>query len=241
LLSSSSRHDYVKRLKRRFYAATGRPYPHLLSIHIPKTAGRTFQKILCAQYGIDGVLSLNHHYLDNQGEKLTDYPTEAYPVIHGHLSYKQISAVGNAHSKYITWLRHPVDRVLSNYHYYAVVDFQRRKKQRPNAKLIDIETFIKRPLRQNKMSTYLEGINLEGFFFIGFQSQFESDLKKLGSKLNWSLDSHLLKLRVNDNQKAKQAAPGPSEELIAKIREYNYKDLVLYEKARRLALQGFWD
>lgn len=174
MISSLSRHDYVKRLKRRLYAAAGRPYPHLLSIHIPKTAGRTFQEILRAQYGVDSVLSLNHHYLRNQGEQLTAYPTETYPVIHGHLPYKQISAVGNAHSKYITWLRHPVDRVISNYHYYATVDFQRRKKQRPNAKLIDIETFIKRPRRRNKMSNYLEGINLEAFSLLVFRANLKA-------------------------------------------------------------------
>lgn len=144
--------------------------PELLSIHIPKTAGRTFREILKSQYGVNGVLSLDHYYLTKQNEQLADHPTDRYPVIHGHLPYRQISKVALPSSKYITWLRHPVDRVISNYYHYRDSVFPAKQKRNPSAQLVSIEDFIERPKRRNKMSQYLEGIDLEALFLLVFRS-----------------------------------------------------------------------
>jgi len=231
---------YIKLFKRKWYSATGRSYPHLLSIHIPKTAGRTFREILKSQYGVDGVLSLDHHYLTKHNEQLADHPTDQYPVIHGHLPYQQISKVALPSSRYITWLRHPVDRVISNYYYYKHSVFPAKLKRNPSAQLISIEDFIKRPKRRNIINQYLEGINLEALFFVGFQEQFNEDVVRLGRKLHWRISELPLQLRVNENERTKQSAPSLSEELIMKIRKCNEKDLALYEKAKQLSEQGFW-
>ncbi|MEQ8703870.1 MAG: sulfotransferase family 2 domain-containing protein [Phaeodactylibacter sp.] len=241
MLSSLSIRDYTRLLKRKWYAATGRPYPYLLSIHIPKTAGRTFREILRAQYGHEGVLSLDHHYLKQRNEQLEDYPTSHYPVIHGHLPYQQIARVGLPSSQYLTWLRHPVDRVISNYYFYRTSEYPDLKKKDPTKQLTPFKRFIRREHRRNVMSRYLEGIALEDLFFVGFQEHFNKDVVKLGKKLGWQLAPEHLELRINDNQKAKQALPAPTEELISKICAYNDKDLTLYEKARQLADQGHWD
>ena len=91
------------------------------------------------------------------------------------------------------------------------------------------------------MTRYLEGIALEDLFFVGFQEQFDKDIDKLGKKLGWRLTPEHLELRINDNTKTKQAAPPPSAELIEKIRQYNSLDIALYEKAKALAHQGYWD
>lgn len=214
--------------------------PELLSIHIPKTAGRTFREILKSQYGVDGVLSLDHYYLTKQNEQLADHPTDRYPVIHGHLPYRQISKVALPSSKYITWLRHPVDRVISNYYHYRDSVFPAKQKRNPSAQLVSIEDFIERPKRRNKMSQYLEGIDLEALFFVGFQEQFKADVVRLGRKLQWRISELPLQMRVNENKRTKQSAPSLPEELIMRIRKCNEKDLALYEKAKQLSEKGFW-
>ena len=91
------------------------------------------------------------------------------------------------------------------------------------------------------MSAYLKGINLEDFFFIGFQETFASDIQTLGQKLGWRIDQSLLELRVNDNKKARTKMPAPSTEVIEAIKTYNQEDILLYEKAQQLANQGYWN
>lgn len=240
MFTSSSGRDLLRQLKQRWRGFTGPPYPHLLSIHIPKTAGRTFREILRSQYGVNGVLSLDHHYLANRKERLEDYPTHRYPVIHGHLPYQQISKAGLPTSRYITWLRHPVDRVISNYYFYCSSEYPALKRRDPTKELIPFERFIRRSTRRNIICKYLEGMPLNDFFFVGFQDQFDTDIRKLGQKLGWQLNAEHLALRINDNTKARQSAPSLSEELILKIRAYNEKDLALYEKAKQLSEQGLW-
>ena len=241
LNSIFDRNFYKSVFKGRLASNTKDNYPDLLSIHIPKTAGRTFREILKSQYGDDKVLSLDHHYLAKRNEVLLDYPTQHYPVVHGHLPYSMISTVSTSSSKYITWLRQPVERVLSNYYFYCTIEFPNLQKNDPDKELIPLHKFIRRRQRRNLISAYLKGINLEDFFFVGFQETFASDIQVLGQKLDWRIDQSLLELRVNDNKKARTKMPAPSTEVIEAIKTYNQEDIFLYEKAQQLANQGYWN
>ena len=93
----------------------------LISIHIAKTGGRSFYEILRNEYG---------EALDTRSRRVDYFPGKDYNnvlidripdkvrVLHGHLHYKHVKDI---HQKYrpkiITWLREPVDRVISNYFY----------------------------------------------------------------------------------------------------------------------------
>jgi hypothetical protein len=98
--------------------------PSLISIHIPKTAGQTLRHLLELTYGKDQVLNINRGRLERQGKALVSLHPEQYHVLHGHLPYRAfISPYHDSETQLITFLRDPVERVLSNFRYY-------RKKKR---------------------------------------------------------------------------------------------------------------
>lgn len=80
----------------------------ILSLHIPKTGGNTFCRVLTDHYGKKAVF------------RTGTYPLPKVPkgtkVIHGHFVYGIHEAVSEP-CEYIAFLREPVDRVIS---YYAM-------------------------------------------------------------------------------------------------------------------------
>jgi hypothetical protein len=93
----------------------------LVSIHIPKSAGTSFFKSLKLAYGKDGVtrvdIPIPH---DAAAETLNRKPPAELPastrVGHGHFRLRDLPAGYGSRpdTPVITWLRDPVDRVLSN-------------------------------------------------------------------------------------------------------------------------------
>ncbi|MCX7414721.1 MAG: hypothetical protein NTW36_14940 [Planctomycetia bacterium] len=54
----------------------------IVSVHVPKTAGMSFRRVLDAVYGEDAVFADNGEYM---GNSLADMPlTPQHRIIHGH-------------------------------------------------------------------------------------------------------------------------------------------------------------
>ena len=86
----------------------------VVSIHVPKCAGTSFRNVLSDQFG--SRLWLNYGSIFTEA----DFRPELIPAntacIHGHF-------LGDAFDSFVprprfmTWVRHPVDRVVSNYYH----------------------------------------------------------------------------------------------------------------------------
>jgi hypothetical protein len=209
-------------------------FPDLLSIHIPKTAGLSFRAILYRQYGQHRVLAKNQGALRRAGHELGRYYRKRHRVVHGHLPYPLLRSLHGPNTRVITWLREPVSRVVSNYYYNITHEFPKRQQEDPNAQMLTLEEFIERPMRQNVMSRFLEGIGLQGLFFFGFQEDFEGGLDQLSEQMGWTLSEEDRSRRVNDNRKIKASYPQPSPALVGRIRQLNQSDIALYEQAKAL-------
>jgi len=214
--------------------------PALLCIHIPKTAGRTFRQALKSQYGAHGVLTLDHQYLKKRGETLANYPVHAYPVVHGHLHFDQLQPYATQGTKWITWLRHPVDRVLSNYFFYRTNGYVTRKKQDPDLKLMSLEEYIHRPRKRNVIARYMGQLKLNECFFVGLQEYYPDDLRILAQQLGWKLSEDHYRMRVNVNVSKPDLRAPLTESLRNEIALLNTKDMALYEEAIMLRSQGYW-
>lgn len=103
-----------------------------------------------------------------------------YFVIYGYLFYWQILKVVFFFFKYIIWLWYLVDWVILNYYYYWDLVFFVKQKRNFLVQFVSIEDFIECFKCRNKMSQYLEGIDFEVFFFVGFQEQFKKDVVRFG-------------------------------------------------------------
>lgn len=215
-------------------------YPELLCIHIPKTAGRTFRQALKSHYGEDGVLTLDHQFLKKRNETLEDYPVRKYPVVHGHLFFNQLQPFATPSTKWITWLRHPVDRVLSNYFFYCTNGYVTRKKKDPDLRLLTLEEYVHRPRKRNVMTRFLGDMELRDIFFVGLQEQFAADLRNLSEQLKWQLPEDYYQMRINVNASKPELPKSSSKNIREVIASLNAEDMYLYQEVKKLKAEGYW-
>jgi hypothetical protein len=217
----------------------------LISIHIPKTGGRSFHEVLKIVYGdsLDKRFEKEHFFPDkNFTGLLNNKLLDDIRGIHGHLTISQVKPLINAyHPKVITWVRNPVDRVISNYYYFMkrIRDGKTPQKQliKKDISLID---YARQPKRMNRMTAILEGLDLKDFFFIGLMEQFDQDIVELGRKMDWRKIDRIP--HVNDssgfkyNNDCRTTYEDIDEDLRSKIAAINEDDINLYNDI--LALRG---
>ena len=104
--------------------------PILAFVHIPKTAGKTVITMLAAAYSKEGVQDAGNYGRNPErvGRKLTMPSKLQARVLAGHVPYGAFREHLSSDTRYMTFLRDPVDRVLS--HYYRHLHRWRPKVQR---------------------------------------------------------------------------------------------------------------
>ncbi|MFK8041798.1 hypothetical protein, partial [Congregibacter sp.] len=156
----------------------------LISVHMPKTAGSSFQATLAAHYG--DALKLRYEdkplhrsawsrnfdasvsSLRNRGTKIS---ADELSCIHGHflpLNYR--FAKPQTNMRFVTWLRDPVQRLVSHYHYWKR-SYQPGQSGPLHQRMIEegwtLEEFARCKELRNIYSVFLWGFPLERFDFIG--------------------------------------------------------------------------
>jgi len=213
-----------------------------ICIHINKTGGKSFRKVLKKQYG-NGYYRIN---LKNSREVLKPAQLikrqqiiENIPdhviALHRHFLYIDVEPlVKSTGAKLIVWLRNPVDRLVSQYYFVRRKIIKDKKKEyrinmNPDVTLTD---FANQKTKKNVISKILEGLNLSDIFFIGFLEYFKEDLNELGELLGWGKNIKLP--YVNSNQEYKSLYHVPTIEEREIISEINAKDMKLFNEALRI-------
>jgi hypothetical protein len=164
----------------------------LISVHVPKTGGTSFRKILQSLYG-DGFRE--------------DYPwTENRPIwmiqgfddlsqaeirdslrdircIHGHFparKYAPLQSVEGLGIQLVTWLRDPIERAVSTYLFLRSLNTP--ADQQPDwerkAKTLDmLEYFQSTPYGSNRQAAQLRDVDLSRFSFIGIMERYEETIR----------------------------------------------------------------
>jgi hypothetical protein len=88
----------------------------LIFLHLPRTAGTTFASILRRLYGPDAVLELYGAGPEEGWDALAPEAAARIRVVTGHFAFGVHERLPQP-SRYITFLRDPVDRVISHYRY----------------------------------------------------------------------------------------------------------------------------
>lgn len=212
----------------------------LISIHIPKTAGTSFHHVLQQVYGPDVTPALRRRDIQSMiadSGSIESALSTHVRVIHGHFYYHEVKSIHESHhSNLICWLRHPANRVISNYNFF--IDRLQHPALNPKTAALNAhrreETLIEYARleeNRNRMAKFLTGTTLESFFFIGFQECFEQDLRLLAGKLCWP-DYHLPALNL------KNLVSPVTDQLYQEICELNSEDMTLYKKAHSLRESG---
>lgn len=209
----------------------------IISVHVHKTAGTTFGRIILPQ-----IYSLEKIFYDYESlpvEALQDQIKFEHKVIHGHFpAVKYISKYPNA--KIIIWLRNPINYLISAYYFWLTLptdvpnstDFHKYVVNNQ----ISFEEFINCQPTQNVISRYYcQGINLEKFQFIGIEEFFREDLRELQQLLNWP-EVKVTPSNRNTYPDYKDLVKNilNDRRLIRKIVSLNREDMELYQEALNL-------
>ncbi|MEZ4888877.1 MAG: sulfotransferase family 2 domain-containing protein [Chitinophagales bacterium] len=214
----------------------------LISLHIPKTAGTSFRNTLKDIYGEEAIIQLDIHHKNNN-IKINAQRADSvelrkkHLVVHGHfspLSLKSTLTI-TPDIPYITWLRDPVDRVISNYYY---LEKRLEEELMEEAKGLNILSKMQRTLlefahadkNRNRISKFLEGMSLDQFLFVGITEHYSEDLKDLSELLGWK---NFQEFHHNITGNSRKNVSQEDREI---IRQLNLKDEELYAKALSMRL-----
>jgi hypothetical protein len=213
--------------------------PEVIAVHIPKTAGTAFRRVLESVYGKENVehdqspwgagrrgFAAWKRAIEAEVERRTSWPR----VITGHFPlWKYERFLLSAFT--IVWVREPAARVLSHY-FSARARARRWTRALPPEQILGGGVPPERFMRvELSFDWWLRGYNVDDFDFVGIQEHFDEDVADLGRILGWPP----VEIPVHNRTTTREYVEfRPSEELIRRIRAANEADVELYEQALEL-------
>ena len=217
--------------------------PVLLFMHIPKTAGTSLREIIKNQ-----VPKEKRHYIYNAGDKfdfINFKNKNKLKYVFGHFNYAdRIDTYLNRDYKFITFMRDPVEQVISHYYHF----FNSPEDKNPNKTniikpehLVSLDKFINAPIANNLQIKYISGIvnnklnmypkrtlelakyHIDNYFdFVGITENYNDSIDYLCKR--YGFNSEIKMLNVGKRPKSKDI----SNKLIEKIKKRNQLDIKLY-------------
>jgi Sulfotransferase family len=214
------------------------PNIDIVSVHIPKTAGSTFGHVFLYNLYTREQISYDYEWLPVE-DILPKLPAETR-VIHGHFqATKYRTALPNA--KIITWIRHPFSQLISWYFFWLAppkgVIYNEDHRYFLESKM-SFATFLTMPYVDNSFSNfYLQGVDLDDFYFIGLQEFFAEDVQDL-SRMMKRPDIVFPEYTINENTypdyRVRKQEILADPKIVDLLRQRNQKDLILYQNVLKL-------
>lgn len=219
--------------------------PILISVHLPKTAGTSFQDSLRAAYGDRLQLRYEerplHRGVRERQRRVVlgalqhavfGLQDDSADCIHGHFlpaSYRRIR--GRSPVRYVTWFRNPVDRLVSHYHYW-LRSYDPARAGTLHRQVVEenwsLEAFALAPALRNLYSAFLWRFPIDRFDFIGLTEHYSEDLRYFSEHL---LGQPVPEARNNTSPDGGESSERIDGELRQQIEEYHSKDMALYRQA----------
>lgn len=229
----------------------------LIFLHILKTGGSTLQAILQKQYSEWILTNENEKVLNNETikELLIEHKIEKVNCLFGHFPYGVHNQFTKPY-KYITFLREPVDRVISLYYY---IKNTKEHSMYHALQEVSLQEFIFREdykhLVCNHQTGFLSGefslitgyknkpsLSLaiqnitKDFATVGIMEMYEESLYLMKQNFKWSEQVfNYSKQNVNKSRPLREQIP---QELISQIVELNKLDGELYSFAKKRLLEA---
>ena len=179
-----------------------RPLNRLINVHIPKTAGSNFRVQMerhCNVIGIDRGIDYDDYFAGLRGAAHQSIPELALPGLNfmsGHYRYRDVKDIARSQPievSFVTFLREPVSRLLSDY-FYSISTAHTSQSAFLN-QYPTFEIYLADDGQINKQLTYLQPADnasvadtfesLEkDFAFVGITEHFETHFEELRIALN---------------------------------------------------------
>jgi hypothetical protein len=219
-----------------------------VSIHIPKTAGTALAKVfddtslrrIMYDYGSEMALSTVRTCPEDICEH-KDFIKGYFKYFHGHFHYLKYAEVFSD-CPFITMVRHPVERVISQYHHIL----RSGNRQLDRHRLImdgelSITEFAESPYVGNAQWSYLEGRAINDYDFVFVQEYFEVSLQKFAARFQIKEISDYLSWNAGApkvNQKPTHQLTNKALEVTEadRLKIFNLceKDIELYRRAEEM-------
>lgn len=221
----------------------------LIFIHIPKTAGGTFNNILHQHYPQD------HLYRYEAGEEarrtfdsLPVHEKDKLHAIYGHLYFGLHEQLSRPHL-YITFLRNPIERLISAYYFirershhpyyematklslreYYEQGYGGKEQDNGQTRILSGQYDMDEPCNAGMLELAKKNLS-EEVEIVGLTERFDESLMMIANRLNWHYPYY-----YNRNVAAKRPAKSeiPSD-ILSFLEQYNQYDMELYQFATEL-------
>lgn len=214
----------------------------LISLHMPKTAGTSFKTALMTHFGAGyqddyGDVPISKPLAEREASAVSDGLEIAVQglgrieCIHGHflpLKYLPLNATWPL--IFITWLREPVARLISHYHYWQR-SYDAATSAPHHRRVVEqgwtLEQFCLSEQFKNIYTQYLWRFPLENFSFVGISEHYRDDLCYFSERY---LSTHLELQHKNAAGKTAVDASLDTD-FMARVRDFHADDVLLYQRA----------
>ncbi len=226
----------------------------LIFLHIWKAGGSTLNDIIERQYAGESIFTTNGARYEESMAEFQNLPSTeraAFRVLKGHM-YFGMHEYFFRPCRYITMLRDPVSRVISDYYYIWETPHHNFYDFVVNQEKMSLQSFVSRedsPLYDNVQTRLLSGIawqvkfgeakpdmlalakeNIDKHFaVVGLTERFDETLILCQLAFNWKMPFYT---KRNVTQK-KADSSNMDAETLEVIRQYNALDIELYEYAQK--------
>lgn len=226
-------------------------FSKLIFLHIPKSGGSTFHTILTKNYPRGSVFYFPFKpFMDTAiFERMPESEKKSIQVIKGHMIYGLHRLFEEDDVQYISFLRDPVDRIIS--HYFYVLKHPSHYLHDKVKNKLDLKSYVKSGLSVEMSNSQTKFIGLDNvpslsqhcnetileqakrniekkFILVGLTEMFDESLLLLRHLLGWKKITYRRK-NVNLQRKSREEL---DRDVIDTIIEHNAYDLALYEYAK---------
>lgn len=205
----------------------------ILSVHFPKAAGSSlhvqFVKLLGDRLALDYMHDYTHDPLTSAGRETAEFPN-GKRIVHGQFRAQRYAS---ANAYWMTFLRHPVDNLISIYFYWKALPeaghalHARFLRERPS--ILEFATY---PGITCLMSeTYFGNFDMSRFDFIGFHENRQADIARLAKAINLPLSAAIHENRTSESAERLELESDVS--VRSKLTDLLAQDVGFYERMQR--------
>jgi hypothetical protein len=220
----------------------------IVSVHFPKTAGTSFGMALEARFGASFLrdyadLPINTPEYERNKAALQAALSNAekdfvgVECIHGHfLPVKYLLVATKREVRFVTWMRHPVERVLSHYFFWKKT-YDAETAPRLHRKVIEenwtLEQFCLSPELKDLYGKFLWGFSIENFDFIGITEFYHDDFRYF-SKRYLGVDLEIKRLNLGDREGSEYRI---DKSFRKQVEVFHERDMDLYRRSLEMRLK----